>query len=461
MVIFWLASFCLTLCLALPGLQLDTDISQFHESVIINRDVCVIGGGASGTYAAVRLRQMGHSVAVVEKEPVLGGHTNTYFDPVSGRYVDYGVLVFQDIPEVRSYFEHFNISTTIQVFDRLGPGQRVDIRTGERVPPPAGNVTAAIIRYTEQLAKYPYLSDGWDLPNPVPEDLLMPFGKFIEKYDLGPAVEILTLYIQGLGDWLQYPTVYMMKYFSLAVVNGSQNGFLVTVNRNNGALYQAATKELGSDALLSSTVLAMDRPQNRPHTILVRTPSGIKLIRAKKTIITIPPKVNILRNFNLDTEERSLFEQFRNTYYYTTVTKVSGLPAGLQIINRAADTPYNLPPLPAVYLMSPTVAPDLYSIYYGGPQNEPDDQVKRRVRDSVRILRKAGFNTSEPEILAFSNHSPFELFVSAEQIADGFYRDLDGLQGHRSTYYAGAAFHTHDSSALWRFVDGLLRRMYP
>lgn len=37
------------------------------------KEVCVIGGGASGTYAAVRLQQMGVSVALVEKEGKLGG----------------------------------------------------------------------------------------------------------------------------------------------------------------------------------------------------------------------------------------------------------------------------------------------------------------------------------------------------------------------------------------------------
>ena len=39
----------------------------------LERDVCIIGGGASGTYSAVRLQQMGLSVALVEQKPRLGG----------------------------------------------------------------------------------------------------------------------------------------------------------------------------------------------------------------------------------------------------------------------------------------------------------------------------------------------------------------------------------------------------
>jgi hypothetical protein len=58
-----------------------------------------------------------------------------------------------------------------------------------------------------------------------------------------------------------------------------------------------------------------------------------------------------------------------------------------------------------------------------------------------------------------SSHSPFELTVSPDDIAGGFYRQVNALQGHRHTYYNGGAFHTHDSSLLWQFTEGLLPRI--
>ena len=39
----------------------------------LQRDVCVIGGGSSGTYAAIRLQQMGMDVALIEEKDRLGG----------------------------------------------------------------------------------------------------------------------------------------------------------------------------------------------------------------------------------------------------------------------------------------------------------------------------------------------------------------------------------------------------
>ncbi|RHZ46410.1 amine oxidase, flavin-containing superfamily [Aspergillus thermomutatus] len=454
-----LANLWLGCAIALPGSSPGLDGSQIEDASTIVRDVAVIGGGASGTYAAIQLRQMGHSVVVVEKEPLLGGATNTYYDPVSGKYIDYGVLIWQDIPEARDFLAHFNISTTIEQFSN-SDSARVDLRTGENVPPPQGNVTEAMLRYVDQLLKYPYLSDGWDLPDSVPEDLLLPFGDFVEKYDLAPAVETLTLYAQGLKDWLPYPTVYIMKYFSLGVALGAQNGFLGTADHNNGALYEAAREELGEDALIGSTVAGMDRPANRTHRILVRTPNGYRLIRAKRTIIAAPPKLENLQNFDLDDTESDVFGQFESSFYYTTVTKLPGLPAGLGFLNRGADTLYNLPPLPGVYTITPTLVPEMYTVFYGGGEKKTEDEVKESIKDSVLKLSEAGFNTSEPEILAFSNHSPFELFVSSDKIASGFYRNLYALQGHRNTYYAGAAFHAQDSAALWRFVGNLLKTIF-
>ncbi len=63
------------------------------------------------------------------------------------------------------------------------------------------------------------------------------------------------------------------------------------------------------------------------------------------------------------------------------------------------------------------------------------------------------------ELVAFSSHAPFETMVSSEEIAAGFYTNLNALQGRHDTYSSSAAFHTNDSSLIWPFTEGLLPKI--
>ena len=228
-----------------------TDPSAYSSDCIITRDVAVIGGGSSGTYAAIGLRDRGKTVAVVEAQSVFGGHTNTYTDPSTNATVDYGVIEWDNTTIVTSYFARFGIPL-ILASSAPPPGLKdlyVDFRTGKTV---AGytpkDPTAAFGLYAAQLAKYPFLNTpGWDLPDPVPSDLLIPFGDFITKYKVDDAVFTINQYAQGFGDLLTTPTLYVLKYFSQAVLAGSQTGFLTTTRHDNSEIYEKARAELGGE----------------------------------------------------------------------------------------------------------------------------------------------------------------------------------------------------------------------
>lgn len=58
---------------------------------------------------------------------------------------------------------------------------------------------------------------------------------------------------------------------------------------------------------------------------------------------------------------------------------------------------------------------------------------------AVQTLQKEGLHASSPEFLIYKPHSPFQLRVPPEAIANGFDSELRGLQGHRRTYYMGAS----------------------
>ncbi|KAL4742140.1 hypothetical protein BDV11DRAFT_212143 [Aspergillus similis] len=455
-----LVSISLGLALALPAPGSGKDDFPTGDNDTISRDFAIIGGGASGTYAAVRLRERGKSVVLIERDDHLGGHTHTYYDS-HGTPIDYGVWVYCDNPVSRSFLAHFNIPLTTQILNEHPEAtRRIDFRTGQPVAPPAGDVVEAMTRYAQILLQYPYLMDGWDLPYPVPEDLLLSFRDFIEKHDLQAAVETLTTYMQGFGDVLQLPTVYVMKLFHLGVVQGAQNGFLRPASRANSDLYRAAEGELGNDLLLSSTVAHIRRSaeDSGPQHMVVRTPEGYQRIQADKVIVTIPPLLGELENFDLDERESGIFGRFENNSYYPVILHISGLPGnGTNFLNKAPETPYNVAPLPSTYVLNPTANRELWTAFFGGGSAPiSSKEARKTILDNALSLRAAGYPISDPEIVASRPHVPFGLYVSSEDIADGFYRDLYGLQGYRNTFYTGAAFHTHDSGELWRFTENLL-----
>jgi hypothetical protein len=445
-----------TLALADDGIN-DAD---FPNNAII-RDVCIIGGGSGGTYPAIRLQQMGKSVVVVEREAVLGGHTNTYIDPVTGAPIDYGVVEWEDIPVVRNYFAYLGVALT--TVDTNAPSPFVndfaDFASGTIIPSsaiPQGNPAVAFATYLAQLAKYPYLNDGFDLPSPVPHHLLLPFGDFIKRYQLDGLAYIAFQYTQGMGNMLAQPTLYILKLINTEVVGGIFNHFLTTAQHNNHELYDKALSKLGSDALLNSTVLRIDRSKDDCIRAVVSTPSGLKLIKAKKLLIAIPPKLHNLGFLDLDGDERYLFRQFNSSYYWTSIVRNSGVPDNTSLNNIAPAAPEGIPAMPGIYTILASGVPGLHQVYYGSPYPIPSHKVKSDILSTIASLVKAAGFPPAPgpaSFAAFSDHSPFALTVSTDAIKGGFYRKVNALQGKHQTWWTGAAWQAEDSSLIWNFTE--------
>ncbi|KAB8288468.1 hypothetical protein EYC80_010133 [Monilinia laxa] len=430
----------------------------FYKNVeYIKRDVVIVGGGSSGTYAAIGLIDAQKSVAVIDNQDRMGGHTNTYTDPVTGLTEDYGVIVYHNIDLVKKYAARLNV-TLAAADTSSGNTIYADFRTGiENSTYSTANFTIGLALYVAQLQKYPYVETGFDLPNPVPEDLLLSFGDFAIKYNLGnDFVGFLANFAQGLGDLLSKPTLYVFKNFGMGVISSFTTGFLSTAAHDNSLIYQKAQAIIGDEnVFLSAKIIAVNRSGHCAQ-ILISTPSGYKFIDAKKLVFTIPPKIDNLAGWDLSVSEKTLFPKFNNSGYYVGVFGNTGLPSGASIINVANDTTYGLPPLPAGYAISPTTIPNVFNLYYGSPTSLTDDEVRAAMFAEFNRLHVKNMTNTTPKLLAYTRHTPFELWVPAKTIAAGFYRKLNALQGQKNTFYTGAAFHTHDSSLLWEFTQALL-----
>ncbi|EAT90906.1 hypothetical protein HBH56_174770 [Parastagonospora nodorum] len=441
------------------------DAKYYSPEQVMDVDVVIIGAGGMGAYSAIQLKDAGKKVVVVESKDRCGGHTETYHDKETGIPIDMGVKLYHDEPLVYQWFARFNLSTTFTTGAAgaaAGPNLNVDFRTGQVIPGlPAANQTAigaAIARYAAIISQWPQLEGGFYLPEPIPEDLLMPFGQFVQKYQLTDAVQTIYVITSAFGDVLEIPTLQVIRTFGLGLIKTMQNFQTSSVN-DNSLLFERLTAELlaSNSLLLSSKVTKVARVSKIDGgvKVLVETPKGCRLIQAKKILMAIPPTPENLQTFDPSGDELKIFSQFTSVGYFTSIIRHAA-PNNTAVNNLAIDRPYAVPAMPAVYNILPTSNPTLSLVYYGTKvgQQISTEQAKAAIMADINRFRAVNNVTGPaPEFVAFANHAPYNLMVGAEATRAGFYKSLYGLQAKRNTFWTGAAFRAHDSSSSWAFTS--------
>lgn len=191
----------------------------FGVSHIIERDIAILGAGASGTYAAVRLREdYNRSIVVVEKDDHIGGHVNTYIDSETNAPVDYGVLSYWDYGPAKAFFARMNVEIVAAPQDN-NTVVYVDHETAKNlssyITPAFSDIVQSLEVYGNESQKYSeFLLPGlWNFPSGdrIPSDLLLPFGEFAEKYHIEYSYPLMQVVAGiGVGGVRDVPTLYAM-----------------------------------------------------------------------------------------------------------------------------------------------------------------------------------------------------------------------------------------------------------
>jgi len=442
------------------------NVACYHATDVIEREVAIIGGGSSGTFAAITLKDKEKSIIVVEKQDSMGGHVQTYKDPASGIVANYGVRVFENTSITYDFFTRVKAPTKRFVLEGPTPGY-VDFTTGQAVN--GFQSSNNFSQYVAQWEKYPFLvaGNGMQLPKPVPEDLALPFGSFITKHNLQDIAYSAWVNpaLGNMGHLLNTPTIYVFKSLTPAVLSqyGTPGKTLASAIGDNHQAFANAQAILGSDVLLSSTVRAARRPakgSNGGVLLVVQTPSGRKLIKASRVLFTAAETLDNLRPFALDKTEKDVFSQLSYTGFYSGLVSDTGIPANTSYQNVAASngtTLYQIPKNPNLMHVFASEIPGVQSFWYLSTTPVSDDNlVKRDVEATIARLTKS--TTSNTKFLAFSNNSPGILYAPPKQLLAGFWDQMNALQGHRNTYYTGLLFES-SSSGLWNFTSMLIDKM--
>ncbi|KAI1325185.1 FAD/NAD(P)-binding domain-containing protein [Xylariaceae sp. FL0255] len=437
---------CISTVLSVP-----LEVSSFSDVDTIIRDIAIVGGGSSGTHAAIGFKDAGKTVVVVEPQAQLGGHVKTFITS-SGVPVNYGPSNFQNFTAVKNWFGRFNIP--VVQYQQPGVGSKyADFSTGKELANgtlPSPDFGA----YLNVLAKFPYLEDFSQLPYPIPEDLLMPFGQFVQKYNLSSVAYYIAQFATSNGNVFNEPTLYILKVANIPYIEATIFGEALTpASYDAQSVFQAAQKELGSDALLLSSVCSATRSSNG-ISLIVQTPHGKKLIKSKKLLVTAPPKISNLAPLGLDQRESGIFSKFSSKAFYTVLLNNTGLSKGYSYYNAVPTSGegYHVPPVPVLQFIWATKDENTFWAWYSSEFELPDATVKATIIKDFQNLAPG----SEPQIIAYSNAGPASVGVTSDEIRMGFYKDLLSLQGYRNTWYTGSAWVSDHSSGLWNYTDAVL-----
>ncbi|KAK7408946.1 hypothetical protein QQX98_008890 [Neonectria punicea] len=440
----------------------------------IDVDVAIIGGGSGGINAAIQLKDAGAKVVVIEKQSQIGGHAETYVNPETKIPANIGVVLFQGTDVVKKYFARLGVAT-VGTNPAATPQESKSYDFSLGIPIPAQNasaaaasqqiIAAAIQAYSQNvLSKYPWVDQGYFVPEPVPKELTLPFGQFAQQYNFSALLPVISQFNWYPGNISTIPALYGIKSLGPGLVSSIAGEFLASASGDTRSLYRAAATELGDSVLLDSSILHVQREQKKGYaktsgvTVVVKQPNQApKTIRARKLLIAIPPTLENVGDFDLSDSERKLLSKFSALGYLAGVADIPGLDVSLQ--NVGALTPFNTP-----------VIPGSNGFYSSGSPNQfllgvAFDNTDYTIADAEAIVRKelatlaavgavpadAAKTVTFPYI---SNHAPYNVRVSAKEIAHGFYGKLLALEGSRNTYWTGAAFAGHNSGAIWTWNEG-------
>ncbi|KAL0939156.1 flavin-containing superfamily Amine oxidase [Colletotrichum truncatum] len=442
----------------------------------IDVDVAIIGGGSAGIHAAIHLKDAGAKVLVLEKKSQIGGHAETYVNPQTHIPTNVGVVVFENSEIVSNYFSRLNVSTIKNNPLNPQPGavtKNYDFSLGIPIPAQNASATAAqqqALQAAAQaysinvLAKYPWIDQGFLVPDPVPEELTVTFGELAQKYNFSALLPIIAQFNWYTGDISTIPALYGIKGFGPGLMNSIFGEFIISANGDTRALYDAAAKDLGDSILLDTTVVKVDRDvkiddsNTSGVSVLIHQPGqDHKLVRARKLLIAIPPTIENVGTYDLSADEKSLFSKFSAIGYWAGVATIQGLNNSLQ--NVGVQTPFNQPVIPGSNGIYTTGSSGDFLVGVGfNNADYTDEDGKAIIRKHLATLAAVGAvpqNAAETVTFPYySNHAPFNVRVSADEIKGGFYSKLLALEGARNTYWAGAAFTGHNSALVWSFNEG-------
>ncbi len=437
-----------------------------------HRDVCILGGGASGMTSAVFLKDRGYTSVVFEQADILGGCCNTENFPAppgKQNWVDAGVVAFYNTTmanamglgnwttDIAAFFLRFVSSLTPVPIPPTLPVYYADFKAGTVVPPPPFNVTAfeiALNKYYIIVAENPWLNTLTTRPDPIPAMFTVPFSQFITDNGLEALTSLFHEGINAGGTNFS-----AMSAFDAMRLSGASVGLTSTIvpelsfSAYGGcySLYVGMTKYLGVDNVITSAKVShiirphahSDDDDGSQGPIIVQGHVGRSRFTytCEKLIMALP---HILRNLvalDLDREEANLFGKVTISYYFTSAVDAQGPitnNSDFALLNYQVNSPYGdgTPVAPAPFEM-------FRGLFYGltvlalasDVEVTPEQIVQLTAQQLANIPNQ--YLTEVNYVRKINYHQYTPRFAQASDLLNSptAYTKLDNQQGKHNTYW--------------------------
>lgn len=336
---------------------------------------------------------------------------------------------------------------------------------------------AALQQYAAVAEKYEdILVPGyWNFPNAsdIPEELLLNFGAFVEKYNISAALPTIFQIAGAMGRIVDKEVLPVMRAFpaqTARTVLGTQKSY-VTASGRNQDLYDAVGEFLGDKVYYNTQAISSVRSDAGVAVTVQDVNTGKQtIIQARNLVLGIAPDPSKFSTFDLDDTELGVFSKFQYTREHVFIVSCPSLQ---QSNTSLANLPYTANDNTAMhypdYNFTGTisrVSPNstLFHTSVVGDKFLDPDSAKAKLQSDIQTLIGAhdlpdSSSQGQLQYEFVSDHGYMHARVTADDYKAGFIQDLMALQGRRSTWYTGSAFSANWQTMLWEYNEILVPKI--
>ena len=408
-----------------------------------NMRIAIVGAGAAGLMAALQLRKLGYTnIRIFEKRNRIGGKCFT--PTIEGRNYELGAVIvgrttYSVINELLKDFdlECFPISKTRLMSNQSGGTPPIfplikDYLTRFR---PAIHAYLSSLEGVPSFSQSGYL--GFD-----PERFGMTFTEWAKKHNAADIVDVMAPIYTGFGygylNQVSAPQVFKIYDQNRFAKTFSFNPFrpapMLSIKEGFQGLWSRVAELF--DVALGTNIQKIERGE----TVQIHTETEVSSF---DKLILACPLHGITPVMDLSEREHTLYQKIQTIDYQTITASVEGLgPKGLVffIENMSDDRCGHL-----VCGYRRWKESNIWALYVIGDGKMTNDEIVSRIQSDLSDVGA--------QITKLHRHDKWDFYphVSPEDFRDGFYPQLEALQGENHTYIVGEIVSSATVEAVARY----------